>query len=573
MGSRERALLARSVDREAWLVYADSLLEAGSPHGERLVRILTAADDGALARGSDVVRGAEALCFALLRADEPVDLRLALYGHAVVQSVEEAREAVSAGLRSLHVVGWDVLHAMAAEALPVERIWPLELTDDISRALATLGALPRLEALALVARRGWDAWQALHPLLACETRLAVVRVHEGREPDVPTRLAVERHPTLERLEWRTGSLPEGLPATLPALPTPDVQRAPRGAVQDGCVRIAPLAHLAPTAWLAWDTAAGALATVSAPLSARGHPAPPPISRALQPLGPMPWSASLSERVRHHLGEQEVPPGRTLGPDALEHVLADGEGLVSLGGTTHPIAERRREALHRMLTPVDTAFRWAAHTTRGPVRAYNEDAWLAAGDVFAVVDGMGGHMGGDLAAFAILEGLAGPGDLRMRLLAAHAALQGLRETPAHGSGGTVVALDLGASELAWAGDCRAYRVRDGRPSRLSRDHSLMEDLVAAGEATPGDVFHHRYANIVTRALTEGSPPEIEGVPLDVRPGDRYLLVSDGIWRLLDDPTLAALLLEEPDPHGCVARLVAEACRCGGTDNATALVVEA
>jgi len=239
-------------------------------------------------------------------------------------------------------------------------------------------------------------------------------------------------------------------------------------------------------------------------------------------------------------------------------------------------------------------RYGVRTDVGRVREVNEDDLLAAPPVFAVADGMGGHDGGDVASRTVVEELrrladegydpgeaAGPlveamarAQQRIADYAADRRAEGFRSSP----GTTAVASLLVEAEggPAWLvanlGDSRCYRLADGRLEQVSVDHSLVQQLVDAGQISRSEAAHHPERHVVTRALGgPGTPrPDLFLVPLDRAP--RLLLCSDGINGMIDDSVIAAVLRDHDDPEEAAERLVDEALHAGGRDNATAVVVD-
>lgn len=300
-----------------------------------------------------------------------------------------------------------------------------------------------------------------------------------------------------------------------------------------------------------------------------------------------WRTAGPDRVRPSLGVcHGLPPARSCA------ALMDGQwmrwgwrsrdsGLVGLGlpgGSAEP------------LVIGDPAPRWmSAHATDpGRVRDHNEDALVdsPAGGVWAVADGMGGHAEGQVASAAVaraLGGLGSAGSLDGLVSAARDALARvngeLRERAhLHPSGdvigSTVVALLADGDRLAclWAGDSRAYRYRDGRLSAVSRDHNVLEELLANGQLDPSQAAGFEGGNALTRAVGGADDLELDEVRLDHSPGDLYLLCSDGLTKELSEAEIAGAL-DEPDlPRVCDA-LVAGALARGGRDNVTVVLVRA
>jgi len=235
------------------------------------------------------------------------------------------------------------------------------------------------------------------------------------------------------------------------------------------------------------------------------------------------------------------------------------------------------------------FLWAAATDQGRVRGHNEDTlWprpgpggSAAGEadgefLAAVADGMGGHIGGEVASrLAIEAALAAEGAPVERPIAANAAVVGTAlDKPRLAGMGTTMTLALfspGAVEIGHIGDSRAYLFREGALAQLTRDHSLMADMIASGELTPEQAAVHPFRSVITRALGMESRVVVDRVARDLLPGDRLLLCTDGLTTMLTDGEVAALL-SRGDAASAASALVAEANRAGGVDNISVVVVD-
>lgn len=225
------------------------------------------------------------------------------------------------------------------------------------------------------------------------------------------------------------------------------------------------------------------------------------------------------------------------------------------------------------------FHSAGVTHPGAVRSRNEDALVERPDIglWAVADGAGGHGAGDVASSAVTEalrdlprGLSAAellAQVRLRIAGVHAQLQ--REERVCAT--TVVLLLARGGHFAclWAGDSRAYRLRAGVFTRLTRDHSVVQEMVEAGLLDEVEAECHPQANVITRAV--GAPGELE---LDkasdrVLPGDLFLLCSDGLFKALGEGEIAGLLAMGRGAKG----LLDAALASGARDNVTALVVQA
>jgi len=230
--------------------------------------------------------------------------------------------------------------------------------------------------------------------------------------------------------------------------------------------------------------------------------------------------------------------------------------------------------------------WGAATAVGQ-REDNQDRYLAAPPVFAVADGMGGHAGGAAAAEAVVEALrsltAGGTTtveaIRLALQRADGEIRGFRGPDKAGAGTTVagVALVDEGEGPHWAvfhvGDSRVYRWHESRLEPVTRDHSVVQELLDAGYISDESAATHPQRHIITRALGVGPRPDADVVLYPVVPGDRYLACSDGLTGELDDALIAARLGAGDDVAHTVTTLTAEAESVGARDNVTVVLVEA
>jgi protein phosphatase/serine/threonine-protein phosphatase Stp1 len=231
--------------------------------------------------------------------------------------------------------------------------------------------------------------------------------------------------------------------------------------------------------------------------------------------------------------------------------------------------------------------WAL-TNVGAVRKHNEDNMLSRPDLglWAVADGAGGHDSGELASGMIvaeldrlprnLSGAEVLSQVRLTLARVHQALRD--EAAARGGNAmiasTFVSLIIRDQHFAclWAGDSRAYLLRHGVLSQISRDHSLVQELVDSGNLAPEDADHHPHANVITRAVGADSETlELDKVIGVAEPGDRFLLCSDGLCKTLSEAEISSLL-GAPDGVPPPELLIAAALSHGVNDNVTAVVVE-
>ncbi|SCZ50139.1 Stp1/IreP family PP2C-type Ser/Thr phosphatase [Thiohalomonas denitrificans] len=228
------------------------------------------------------------------------------------------------------------------------------------------------------------------------------------------------------------------------------------------------------------------------------------------------------------------------------------------------------------------------TDPGLCRERNEDAvaWSTEQGWALVADGMGGHQAGevasDLVAVTARELLDGRSSHDMKRLLRRTVTEANRRIHAkatleehhRGMGATVVLARFTPRRLvvAHVGDSRLYRLRDGQLTQLTRDHSLVQELVEDGMLTAEEARHSPHRHVITRAVGHQATVEVEVVSHHSRPGDRVLLCSDGLSDLVDDDSLAACLVSEPAPERAVNALMELANQAGGKDNIAALVAE-
>lgn len=216
------------------------------------------------------------------------------------------------------------------------------------------------------------------------------------------------------------------------------------------------------------------------------------------------------------------------------------------------------------------------------RAHNEDAVLARDDlgVWAVADGMGGHQGGSWAAATVIETLArlaGEADGRTVALERVVA-EGNQEIIEAGRqiGGTIgttfaaLAFDGRAMTGLWVGDSRIYRWRDGRLDRLTRDHSVVQELVDRGTLGPAEAELHPMAHVLSRAVGVQAAVDADRFGLEGAPGDMFLLCSDGLTRVVSEPEIAAELAGG-NAQVATDRLIELTLARGAPDNVSVVVV--
>jgi serine/threonine protein phosphatase PrpC len=244
------------------------------------------------------------------------------------------------------------------------------------------------------------------------------------------------------------------------------------------------------------------------------------------------------------------------------------------------------------------------TDVGRVRSHNEDTYLVRPDLglYVVADGMGGHQAGDVASAMVRlsvtnffeatemehwadvydepEDAGLPDDARRLVAAIRKANRDVyvvaNSTAGHyGMGSTVVASYMPKNSklmhIGHVGDSRCYRIRSGELKRLTRDHSLVEEALALDPEMTEDELARLPSNIVTRALGMDPSVLVDVRTVKVKPGDTYLLCSDGLSGLISNDEIIDAIELLDDPHEVCDLLVALANDAGGQDNITALVL--
>ncbi len=225
---------------------------------------------------------------------------------------------------------------------------------------------------------------------------------------------------------------------------------------------------------------------------------------------------------------------------------------------------------------------AAATDVGNLREVNQDRGFISKNLFAVADGMGGHLGGEVASTLTIEHFETastdfePGLLQE--LASDANKQVYEKSADRdlmGMGTTLVAIGLhsdGRVEMINVGDSRGYWLRQGSMAQVTRDHSFVGDLLEHNEITEQEALVHPKRNIITRALGIGAQLQIDTFALNVSVGDRFLLCSDGLTDEVSETEVKRVLMEAETPAEACQVLVTSALANGGKDNVTVLVVD-
>lgn len=236
---------------------------------------------------------------------------------------------------------------------------------------------------------------------------------------------------------------------------------------------------------------------------------------------------------------------------------------------------------------------AAGTDVGRIRAGNEDSLYADADqergLFIVADGMGGHAAGEVASEMAVQIVArdltdvrdltrAESGARMAdaLKAANRAIyeRTIQEAEKQGMGTTASCLLMGQGRyiIGHIGDSRVYLLRDGVFRQITKDHSYVQEQVDAGFLTPEQARYHPYSNVITRCVGANAAVEADILTGDLQVGDLYLVASDGLTGMVEDPQLKKILESRQTPGRMVDAMITEANRRGGLDNITAIVVQ-
>jgi serine/threonine protein phosphatase PrpC len=227
--------------------------------------------------------------------------------------------------------------------------------------------------------------------------------------------------------------------------------------------------------------------------------------------------------------------------------------------------------------------WATATHKGMVRDKNEDSVFptssgeATDEVLAIVaDGMGGHVAGEVASRLAINAAASS-DLAPvdRVAAGNRAIREevARDPGLEGMGTTMTLLDVedGIATIAHIGDSRAYLLRDGELRQVTEDHTVAAEYVAQGQLSPEEAAAHPQRHMLLRTLGLTRFVNVDEVKIDLTPGDRVLLCSDGLTEMVRDGAIGKILADG-SPDEVVWDLVETANEAGGVDNVTVVVVE-
>lgn len=228
--------------------------------------------------------------------------------------------------------------------------------------------------------------------------------------------------------------------------------------------------------------------------------------------------------------------------------------------------------------------WAGVTHTGKRRDLNQDAVLTDYPLFVVADGMGGHIGGEIASASTigrLEAMVAHGAVTTKaiekaLVKAVKDIVSHPETTDEGTGTTLTGVFLDSTDgESWVtlniGDSRVYLLRDASLEQITTDHSVVQELVAAGRLSPEEAENHPYGNVITRAVGPSESVKPDYVRLDIVDGDRFVICSDGLTKELTDYGIEHFLGQYADPAEAVDAMLEAALENGGRDNVTIVVV--
>jgi serine/threonine protein phosphatase PrpC len=263
--------------------------------------------------------------------------------------------------------------------------------------------------------------------------------------------------------------------------------------------------------------------------------------------------------------------------ARRHALAQARAAVATGRAPSPTqpetARKGSDVTHTLVAGT------ATHRGR---RDTNEDAVLAADGLFAVADGIGGLQDGEVASRLAVDTLdaAFSADRTVSGLldACREANRAVwQQANRHdGTMGTTLAVFAMTSDAAGivlhVGDSRLYRFRNGRMEQLTHDHTVIADLIRAGELSEEDAHTHPYRHVLTRALGVAPDVDIDHAGVSCQSGDRLVLCTDGLFKVLSPDQIADVLAQGLEPQQCADHLVARAVEGEAEDNVTTMIVD-
>lgn len=223
------------------------------------------------------------------------------------------------------------------------------------------------------------------------------------------------------------------------------------------------------------------------------------------------------------------------------------------------------------------------TDVGKLRANNQDALIVLERLYGVADGMGGHRGGEVASAGARDGLENflrgkEPDAKLLRTAVEAVnrrlyLRQQEDEELNGMGTTLTVLWAGRRQvhLAHVGDSRAYLLREGAMTQVTRDHSLVQELLDRGALTPEQAARHPMRNVITRAVGTDENVAVDIMTQERHLGDVWLLCSDGLSGMVEDAEIEHIL-STCAPEAAADRLLQTALENGGRDNVTFVILK-
>jgi len=233
----------------------------------------------------------------------------------------------------------------------------------------------------------------------------------------------------------------------------------------------------------------------------------------------------------------------------------------------------------------TSMRSVALTDTGRRRRHNEDSYVCEPPLFAIADGMGGAQAGEIASHLAATSVQhaelseAPYDGRVERLIQDAnrrvyeRARADESTSGMGTTMTIALVEGDHVRIGHVGDSRAYLVRDHALEQLTEDHSLVGELVRSGRLSPEEAEDHPHRSVITRVLGTDPEVDVDSFSVVARPGDLFMLCSDGLTTMVDDTRILELLEEHPgDVRSAAQVLIDEANTNGGEDNITVILFQ-
>jgi protein phosphatase len=231
----------------------------------------------------------------------------------------------------------------------------------------------------------------------------------------------------------------------------------------------------------------------------------------------------------------------------------------------------------------TLARATAVTDTGRRRRRNEDDYVCEPPLFAIADGMGGAQAGEIASHLAASSLRnashdGPIDEQRVVQLIQDANRSVYErqrtdesTSGMGTTMTVAVVDGEIAHFGHVGDSRAYLVRDHKLEQLTEDHSLVGELIRSGRLSPEEAEAHPHRSVITRVLGTDPEVDVDAFSIETKPGDLFMLCSDGLTAMVDDARILELIETTRGDFDATGRaLVDEANKSGGEDNITVVL---